>query len=57
MIKVTTIEANMYRFIWWIVVITFRSSNIINDVNVIVTILTKDCSNRFIASTMMKIPW
>lgn len=36
-------DKNIYLLIWWIVVITFNNSDRISAVNVIVTILTKDC--------------
>ena len=47
----------MNLFMRWIVDMTFRSSEMMSDVNVIVTILTKDSSNRLMLKTMMTTPW
>lgn len=57
MIKVTKIDKTMYLFNRWIVVMMLSSYDKIKAVKVIVTILTKDSSNKFILKTMMIIPW
>lgn len=54
---VIKIENKMYLFIWWIVVITLSNSERIRAVNVIVTILIKDSSNKLMLRTIMITPW
>lgn len=57
MINVMMIEPNIYLFILCIVANTFRISDIMRAVKVIVTILRNDYSNRLRLKTIIIIPW